>query len=52
MSNYEGVAVFNCNYTVEANNEFDAKDFIAEMAQEEFPDLELNNVIAITEVKD
>ncbi len=51
MPTYEGVAVFNASFIVTADDEIQAKDFIAEMAQEELPDVEIVNVIDIVEVK-
>lgn len=48
---YSGLAKFSVEYTVQADDELQAGDFIAEIAQEEFPDAELENIVAITEEK-
>lgn len=50
MPQYEGTAVFNATYKVVADDELQARDFISEMAQEEFPDVEINNIISVVEV--
>lgn len=51
MPLYNGTALFSADYTVTAEDELQASDFIFEAATEEFPDLEINNIISIEEVK-
>lgn len=51
MPLYEGIALFSVAYKASADDEIQAVDFIAEMAREEFPDMELDNVIKIKEVE-